>query len=44
MKFNKESLKQVAHVVADVELDSHIIGKVALEMIGHCNTNTTNNN
>ena len=28
MKFNKASLKQVAHVVADVELDSHIIDVV----------------
>ena len=28
MKFNKASLKQVAHVVADVELDSHIIDLV----------------
>jgi hypothetical protein len=27
MKFNKASLKQVAHVVADVELDPHIIGE-----------------
>ena len=26
MKFNKASLAQVAHVVADVELDPHIIG------------------
>ena len=28
MKFNKASLKQVAHVVADVELDPHIIDVV----------------